>query len=344
MTEFDVVIRNGTLIDGTGEPAMRGDLAIKNGRLVAIGSVDGRGTREINADGYMVAPGFVDIHTHMDAQVHWAGFGESPAWHGVTTAVMGNCGFTLAPCRESESDLAIRSLERAEDISRNAILAGVTWSWETYANFLDSISQQRLGINYAGYIGHSALRTYVMGERGFEAEATADETMRMCEELDSALAAGAVGFSTSRSLHHLTLDGRPVASRLAAWKEIEELVGVMARAGRGVFQLAPERDAETAQDFYRRLRELTLASGRPVTFMMGGDPGLLAALDDIAAAGGNAVGQVNVRVALVDLELPHAACPSIAFPHGLHCGVWNPKKNWRDCAILSLAPRSLRKR
>ncbi|HZP28323.1 MAG TPA: amidohydrolase family protein [Acidimicrobiia bacterium] len=301
---YDLVVRNGTVVDGTGAPRFRADVGVVGDRIAALGRIRERGAHEMDAEGRFVTPGFVDGHTHMDAQVFWDPLGTCSCWHGVTTVVMGNCGFTLAPCRETEKDLAIRSLERAEDIARDAMLEGITWQWETYADYLDALARTPLGINYAGYIGHSALRTYVMGERAFEQTATDDDLTAMRREVESALRAGAIGFSTSRSPNHETADDRPVASRLASWSEVEALVDVMTGLGAGVFELAQEQplDPDTRADYARRLRDLAVTSGRPITYVVGMSPAApdawrdaLDLLDDIAARGGRVTGQVHSR-------------------------------------------------
>ena len=188
---YDLVIRGGTVIDGTGAGRRRADVAVMGDRIVAIGpDVDGRGDEEIDAEGHVVAPGFVDGHTHLDAQMFWDPFGTSPCWHGVTSVVMGNCGFTLAPCAEADMNLALRSLERAEDMSRAALLAGIDWRWETFPEYLDVVDALPKGINVASYVGHSTLRTYVMGERAFTDGATDDDLDTMRRHLDGALRAG----------------------------------------------------------------------------------------------------------------------------------------------------------
>jgi N-acyl-D-amino-acid deacylase len=301
---YDLVIRNGTVVDGTGGPRFRADVGIVGDRIAALGRIRERGAREIDADGRFVTPGFVDGHTHMDAQVFWDPLGTCSCWHGVTTVVMGNCGFTLAPCRESEKDLAMRSLERAEDIARDAMLEGITWQWETYADYLDALDRTPKGINYSGYIGHSALRTYVMGERAFEQTAGDDDLDAMRREVESALRAGAIGFSTSRSPNHETSDERPVASRLASWDEVRALVGVMTDVGAGVFELAQEQpsNGEERADYDARLTALAVDSGRPITFVVGSSAAAptawqhsLQLIDDIAAKGGRVTGQVHSR-------------------------------------------------
>jgi N-acyl-D-aspartate/D-glutamate deacylase len=310
---YDLVIRNGTVIDGSGRPRYRADVGVTGDRIVALGKLRERGSEEIDAEGMIVSPGFVDGHTHMDAQVFWDPLGTCSSWHGVTTVVMGNCGFTLAPCREAEMDLAMRSLERAEDIAREAMLAGIDWQWETFADYLGAVDRTPKGINYAGYIGHSALRTYVMGERAFEQAANDEDLAAMEREVEAALRAGAIGFSTSRSANHATSDDRPVASRLASWDEVSALVGVMGRLGAGLFELAQEHyaDPEPRREYFERLTRLAVDSGRPITFVCGSNPyapevwrEFMALLDDIAARGGRAVGQVHSREFLSVIGFP----------------------------------------
>jgi len=301
---YDLVIRNGTVLDGTGAPRFRADVGVIGDRIATLGRIRESGAREVDAEGRFVTPGFVDGHTHMDAQVFWDPLGTCSRWHGVTTVVMGNCGFTLAPCRETEKDLAMRSLERAEDIARDAMLEGITWQWETYADYLDALDRTPKGINYSGYIGHSALRTYVMGERAFEQTASDDDLAAMRREVDTALRAGAIGFSTSRSPNHETADDRPVASRLASWDEVRALVGVMADLGVGVFEFAQEQPSEpdARTDYSARITALAVDSGRPLTYVIGSSPDAplgwqqaLGLLDDIAAKGGRVTGQVHSR-------------------------------------------------
>ena len=178
---------------------------------------------------------------------------------------MGNCGFTLAPCRPGERHLVVRNLERAEDIPAEAMQAGIDWTWETYAQYLDAVDRWPKGINYAGYVGHSALRTYAMGERAFSEPATAEDLAVMKRELADALAAGAMGFTTSRTRNHETADRRPVASRVAEWSEVRELVQVMGDLGAGIFEIAGEdtgRDPDRQRDYLERLRDLAVETGR----------------------------------------------------------------------------------
>ena len=289
--DFDLVVRGGTLVDGTGAPAVRGDVAIVGDRIVAVGDVDGTGRREIDAEGQVVAPGFVDAHSHMDAQVLWEEVGASACWHGVTTTVMGNCGFTLAPARPDARELVVRNLERAEDIPGSAMAEGFTWTWSTFAEYLDTVDAVPKGINYAGSIGHSALRTYAMGERAWDGPCTEDDLEIMQRELRDALAAGALGFSTSRSAAHETSDDRPVASRLATRDEVRALVEIVGRESNGVYQTAHERssDPERQNEYWEWLAQLSFDFGVPIA------SGHFAAdmiqpsfeyIDDIAARGG----------------------------------------------------------
>jgi N-acyl-D-amino-acid deacylase len=305
----DLIIRGGTIIDGTGQPGVRADVMIQDGLITEIGSFSGsRADREIDAEGHVVSPGFVDVHTHMDAQIAWDPLGESSCFHGVTTAVMGNCGFTLAPVRANERHLVVRNLERAEDISADAMAAGIDWSWETYPEYLDFVDRTPKGINYAGYVGHSALRTWAMGERAFEQEADEDDLGRMVGQLRDSIRAGAMGFTTSISVNHATSDDRPVASRMAGWNEIEVLVGEMGRMGAGIFELAHHhhlrsRDPIKREAYISRLVDLAIRTGVPITYGMlatggQGDNGwkpVVELLDRINNGGGRSWAQVHTR-------------------------------------------------
>jgi N-acyl-D-amino-acid deacylase len=304
---YDLVIKNGTVIDGSGLPRYRADVGVHAGRIVTIGRIREQAKEVLDAEGQVVAPGFVDGHTHMDAQVFWDPLGQSSCFHGITTAVMGNCGFTLAPCAAADKHLVIRNLQRAEDLSPEAMEAGIKWQWTTFPEFLDCVESLPKGINYAGYIGHSALRTYVMGERAFEQQASETDMKAMEHELRDAMRAGAIGFTTSRSPSHETPDDRPVASRVASWNEVRRLVGVMGDLNAGIMELAGEGvdrapDDPGLHDYHVRLRDLAVESGRPITFGVfsrRGVPGVwrkyLALLDDTAAAGGRMFGQVHSR-------------------------------------------------
>jgi N-acyl-D-aspartate/D-glutamate deacylase len=265
---YDLIIRGGTIVDGSGLPRYQADVGIEGGRITSIGKVSGSAEEVIDAEGHIVSPGFIDGHTHMDAQVFWDPIGTCSCWHGVTSVVMGNCGFSLAPCAEKNKLLVMRNLERAEDISPKAMEAGIKWSWDSFPQYLDAVDRLPKGINYAAYVGHSALRTYAMGERAFTDEATSEDLAAMKRELRSAIKAGAAGFSTSRASAHQTPDSRPVASRLAKWNEVQALVGVMGDLKAGVFEIAQE-DVPTPDklhDFLGRLKALALETNVPTTF------------------------------------------------------------------------------
>jgi N-acyl-D-aspartate/D-glutamate deacylase len=309
---YDLVIRNGVVIDGSGLPRYRADVGVIGGRVASIGRIRETAREIIDAEGQVVAPGFVDGHTHMDAQVFWDPLGTCSCWHGVTSVVMGNCGFTLAPCAKADRHLVVRNLERAEDIAAPAMDAGIDWTWTTFPEFLDTLDRLPKGINYAGYLGHSALRTYVMGERAFDRPAGEDDLRAMEQELRRALQAGAMGFTTSRSPSHETPDRRPVASRLATWDEVRRLVGVMGEMNTGIFEIAGERfgdDAAGLRNYHVRLRDLAVDTARPITwglFSRREDPTLwrtyLALLDETAAAGGRMFAQVHSRALTVVLS------------------------------------------
>ena len=304
---YDLLIKNGWVVDGSGRPRYRADVGVSGGRIAAIGRIRESAREVLDAEGQVVAPGFVDGHTHMDAQVFWDPLGTCSCWHGITTVVMGNCGFTLAPCAKEDRHLVIRNLQRAEDISLEAMEAGIEWTWKTFAEFLDTVDGLPKGINYSGYMGHSALRTYVMGERAFEQAASEDDLRAMEAELRSGLRAGAIGFTTSRSPSHETPDRRPVASRLAKWDEVRRLVGVMGDLNAGIFELAGEavdRDPNNPglADYHRRLRELAVETGRPITFGLfsrrdapDAYKAYVQLLEDTAAQGGRMTAQVHSR-------------------------------------------------
>jgi len=269
----DLLIVNGTVVDGSGGPGRRADVSVSDGRITGVGDLAGEQAQEtLDAEGHVVAPGFIDGHTHMDAQVYWDPLGTCSSYHGITSVVMGNCGFTLAPSRASARELVVRNLERAEDISPAAMAAGIEWGFETYPEYMDAVDGLPKGINYSGYVGHSALRTYVMGERAFEEEASADDVEAMKRELAAGMAAGAMGFTTSRTLNHQTSDDRPVASRLANWEEVRALVGVAGAAG-GIFEITNEDAAVESPDaqpeYFGRMEALARESGATIMFGVG---------------------------------------------------------------------------
>ena len=272
--------------------------------IAAIGRLRGQARLELDAEGHMVTPGFIDGHTHLDAQLFWDSLGASSCWHGVTTAVMGNCGFTLAPASEAQRGLVVRNLERAEDISGAAMEAGIKWRWSRFREYLEVIDGLPKGINYAANVGHSALRTWAMGEAAFERDANEDELKIMESELIDALAAGAIGFTTSRAESHSTSDDRPVASRVASWEEMRRLVAAMGAHSRGIFEIALPQSARSIDPairhrFQEALLALAVESGVPITW--GIQPlGAIAQeecrlLDRAAAVGGRMFGQSHSR-------------------------------------------------
>ena len=305
--QYDLVIKNGTVIDGSGMPRFRADVGVQRGKITRIGRIRESAREVLDAEGQVVAPGFIDGHTHMDAQIFWDPLGTSSCYHGITSVVMGNCGFTLAPCAAKDKHLVVRNLQRAEDIPPAAMEAGIKWSWTTYPEYLAALETLPKGINYASYVGHSAIRTFVMGERAFEGKATEDDLQAMERQVRDAINAGAIGFTTSRSPSHETPDGRPVASRQASWDEVRRLVGAMGDLNAGIFEIAGEGVDRNAGDpgvreWHTRLRDLALDTGRPVTFGVFSrrkSPGTwkkyLNLLDETAAMGGRMFAQAHSR-------------------------------------------------
>lgn len=224
----DLVIRGGRIADGSGAEVFSGDIAINGSTITEVGTVSGKGHRELDADGLLVTPGFVDIHTHLDAQIGWDPACTPISWHGVTTALLGNCGVTFAPCKPQDRGLLAAMMETVEDIPREAILSGLPWDWEDYGGYLDAIERLQPGINIAGLVGHSALRFYVMGERAVEEQATAEERAAMARLVGESIDRGAVGFSTNRFAAHKLPDGRAIPGTFADTIELAEIARVVA--------------------------------------------------------------------------------------------------------------------
>jgi len=282
---------------------VQADVACVGDRIVEVGRIGERGHEEIDAEGQVVTPGFIDGHTHFDAQVFWDPRGVNSCWQGVTTAVMGNCGFTLAPVESEARALVVRNLERAEDIDPKVLAEGIPWSWETFPEYLDAIDALPKSIHYAANLGHSALRTWAMGERAFEETANEDDLAKMAHQLEASLRAGAIGFTTSRSEHHETSDDRPVASRLASWSELHHLVGVMSRLGVGLLEGGTENilspDPEIQAETWREVRHIAVDLGVPITAGIiateSGGRKMLDQIDRLAAEGGRLIGQSHCR-------------------------------------------------
>jgi N-acyl-D-aspartate/D-glutamate deacylase len=263
----ETVIRGGTVVDGSGAPGRAADVAIEDGVITEIGP-DLRGGRELDASGCVVAPGFIDIHTHYDAQVFWDPALRPSSYHGVTTVVAGNCGFTIAPTRPEHHDVIVHTLENVEDMDPATLSAGVIWDFETFPEYLESIRRRGTTLNFTAYIGHSALRLYVMGGAAYERAATADEVDRMSELVGEGIDAGAAGFSTSFSYAHRGVDGKPVPSRYAEKNEVEALFFAAGRAGKGMVLITPGEQCSYADVYDWQPRV-----GRPFTYPLFAAPG-----------------------------------------------------------------------
>ncbi|HVM99860.1 MAG TPA: amidohydrolase family protein [Caulobacteraceae bacterium] len=268
----DLIIKDGLIVDGTGAPAFRGDVAVKDGRIVEVGEVSGAARRTIDAEGQVVTPGFVDIHTHYDGQVSWDSVLAPSSIHGVTSVAMGNCGVGFAPARPDKHDWLIRLLEGVEDIPGTALAEGLTWDWESFPDYLNALSRRRYTMDVAAHMPHAALRAYVMGERGADhtAAPTDAEIERMSALTEEALDAGAVGFSTSRTYVHRSRDGQNIGTLTASEAELKGIAGALKRAGRGVIQLISDAYLTADDDFaaaeLRLIRGLAETTGRRLSF------------------------------------------------------------------------------
>ncbi|HMF84569.1 MAG TPA: amidohydrolase family protein [Acidimicrobiia bacterium] len=269
----DLVIRDGTIVDGTGRPSFRGDVAVRGDRIVAVGAVDGNGRETIDAGGRVVSPGFVDVHTHLDAQVGWDPVASSSCWHGVTSVVLGNCGVTFAPCKPEDREYLAELMESVEDIPAASILDGLSWQWKTYGEYLAEVDRLPKGVNVGGMVGHCAVRHWAMGERGLDEKPAGDDDIAaMTALVDEAIAAGALGFSTSRTMLHRVPDGRAVPGTYAAPDELLAIGEVLGRHGRGTFEVAPKfgeadgPDYEASKAEVSWMAEINRTTRRPVTF------------------------------------------------------------------------------
>ncbi len=255
-----IAIRGGTVIDGTGAPGVEADVLVRDGRIAEIGA-GLSGETELDASGAVVAPGFIDIHTHYDAQVFWDPALTPSCFHGVTTVVAGNCGFTVAPTREADRETIALTLEKVEDMNPATLMAGIPWDFETFPEYLASVERRGTMLNFAAYVGHTALRLFHMGDAAYERAATDDEVAAMAASVREAMAAGAVGLATSFAPTHVGIGGRPICSRLAEFSEFETLAREVSRAGRGVIEatLGTDFGFDVIYDFQRRV-------GVPVTY------------------------------------------------------------------------------
>ena len=303
--DADIVIRGGTLIDGTGSPGRAADVGVAGGRIVAVGAgIDGR--RELDASGQVVAPGFIDIHTHYDAQVFWDAGLTPSSYHGVTTVIAGNCGFSIAPLRPESVELLAHTLQHVEDMSFDTLSVGVPWhEFETFGQYLDAVEAHGVTLNFGCYVGHTAVRLYVMGEEAYERAATAEEIARMQAVIAESMAAGAAGFATSANPAHNGDRGRPVPSRVASMDELRALLQAVGRSGRGVLALLPG-GVIPYEDMITFQREV----GRPLTWtallsLDGSDyhEKIIADTDAARAQGGEVWPQVSCRPLVFQMNL-----------------------------------------
>jgi len=320
--QYDLVIRGGTIVDGSGAEPFVGNVAVSGSRIVAVGEVAGEGREEIDAKGRIVTPGFVDVHTHYDGQITWENRLMPSSNHGVTTVVMGNCGVGFAPVREHQREMTIKLMEGVEDIPEVVMAAGVPFNWETFPEYLDALDQRPADVDFAAQLPHSPLRVYVMGERGANLEApTEGELAEMTRLSAEAVRAGAIGISTSLNMVHRFRDGRPAPSTRTAAQEVLALAKGLREAGTGVFQLIGNSDLSKEAQF-EMLRQIARTSGRPVSFTFAQSPQhpgewrwTLAELDAANAEGLTIRGQVIPRppAIMMGLELlfhPFAFHPS----------------------------------
>ena len=275
---FDIIIRGGTIVDGTGAARFTGDIGIVDGIITSVGSpIVGEASDEINAAGKIVTPGFIDIHTHYDGQVSWDTLLEPSSGHGVTTVVVGNCGVGFAPVRPGREEWLVQLMEGVEDIPGTALHEGISWDWETFPEYLDAIDARRYAVDVAAYVPHGAVRGYVMGDRGARNEdATAEDIAEMARIVAEARKAGAVGFSTSRTMGHKAKDGQPVPGTFASREELFAMANALESAGGGIFEIAPEvlPSGDSSQptmglmDEVKWMGDMALSTKLKVTFLL----------------------------------------------------------------------------
>ena len=319
---YDLVIRNGTVVDGVGGEPYRGDVAVSGGVIVAVGTVDRPGAREIDATGMLVTPGFVDLHTHYDGQAIWSDRMSPSSSHGVTTALMGNCGVGFAPCRPEDHDVLVDVMAGVEDIPGVVMTDGLPWDWETFPQYLDALDSRRRDIDIAAYLPHSPLRVYVMGKRGADCEpATAEDLALMRKLAAEAIDVGALGVSSSRFAFHKTGSGAPIPTYDAAYDEIAAIVGGVADAGGGLLQFIPDIPAGGYERVLQQVFEAASDAHVPVTFTLttgnSGDPiwpGAVNLIEKFNAAGAEITAQVFARPIGLVIGLELTANPFVLYP------------------------------
>ena len=329
----DLVIRNGLIVDGTGAPAHPGDLAIDGDTITAVGDVGSPGHREIDANGHAVTPGFVDLHTHFDAQAGWDPLLTPASWHGVTTALIGNCGVTFAPCRPEGREFLANMMETVEDIPRRAILEGLAWDWESYGEYLDSIERLGPAINLAGLVGHCASRFYVMGERAVDEDPTPEEIEAIARLIGDSIKQGAVGFSSNRLPGHVLPDGRSIPGTFAKSDELSAISREVG-ANDGILQFVlnyPKLDEEMTL-----IAEQAKVAGTKLLFSAPFQP----PKDDSLTGFDGAIEQMlNDGIDVSGLTLPRSG----GFLSGLVTGIFPCQKGaWAELRALPFAERLAR--
>ena len=319
---YDLVVRNGTVVDGLGGEPYRGDVAVSGGVIVAVGTVDTTGTREIDATGLLVTPGFVDLHTHYDGQAIWSERMSPSSSHGVTTALMGNCGVGFAPCRAEDHEVLVDVMAGVEDIPGVVMTDGLPWDWETFPQYLDALDSRHRDIDIAAYLPHSPLRVYVMGKRGADCEPATTEDLALMRKLAAeAIEVGALGVSSSRFAFHKTGSGAPLPSYDAAYAEIAAIVGGVADAGGGLLQFIPDIPAGGYERVLQQVFEAASDAHVPVTFTLttgnSGDPiwpGAVNLIEKFNAAGAEITAQVFARPIGLVIGLELTANPFALYP------------------------------
>ena len=319
---YDLVVRNGTVVDGLGGEPYRGDVAVSDGVIVAVGAVVAPGAREIDATGLLVTPGFVDLHTHYDGQAIWSERMSPSSSHGVTTALMGNCGVGFAPCRAEDHEVLVDVMAGVEDIPGVVMTDGLPWDWETFPQYLDALDSRHRDIDIAAYLPHSPLRVYVMGKRGADCEPATTEDLALMRKLAAeAIEVGALGVSSSRFAFHKTGSGAPIPSYDAAYAEIAAIVGGVADAGGGLLQFIPDIPAGGYERVLQQVFEAASDAHVPVTFTLttgnSGDPiwpGAVNLIEKFNAAGAEITAQVFARPIGLVIGLELTANPFALYP------------------------------